>query len=71
MSVRPSTDAFCAFCSSAAARVYELPTRVARTLPLVRPACYFCFLRMAGIKPTRTRLVGRAGAADAEEGVAG
>ena len=47
----------CPFCSAPAPRVYALPPRISREHPQVRPACYFCYIRMAGIKPTRSRLV--------------
>jgi hypothetical protein len=47
----------CPFCSAPAPGVYALPPRVSREHPYVRPACYFCYIRMAGIKPTRSRLV--------------
>lgn len=46
----------CPFCSAPSPRVYTLPTRVAKRLPMVRPACYFCYIRMTGIKPTRSRI---------------
>ena len=47
----------CPFCSAPAPRVYALPPRISREHPRVRPACYFCYIRMAGIKPTRSRLI--------------
>jgi hypothetical protein len=57
MSLRASTAVSCPFCSTPAPHVYSLPTRVANRLPRVRPACYFCYIRMTGIKPTRSRIV--------------
>jgi hypothetical protein len=47
----------CPFCSAPAPGVYALPPRVSREHPHGRPACYFCYIRMAGIKPTRSSLV--------------
>jgi hypothetical protein len=44
--------------------VYTLPSRVSGRLPLVRPACYFCYIRMTGIKPTRSRIALIADGAD-------
>jgi hypothetical protein len=55
--VQEGEDVVCPFCSATALHVYALPSRVSRELPHVRPACYFCYIRMAGIKPTRSRLV--------------
>jgi hypothetical protein len=52
-----STTVVCTFCNAPAPGLYVLPARVARRLPLVRPACYFCFIRISGIRPTRSRLV--------------
>lgn len=57
MTSKASSTVSCPLCNAPAPGLYELPTRVARRLPLVRPACYFCYIRMAGIKPTRSRLV--------------
>jgi hypothetical protein len=56
MSSLRSAAVSCPFCSTPAPCVYTLPPRVANTLPLIRPACYFCYIRMAGIKPTRSRI---------------
>jgi hypothetical protein len=57
LAVEEAEDAVCPFCSALAPRVYALPLRVSREHPPVRPACYFCYIRMAGIKPTRRQIV--------------
>lgn len=56
MSMGMSAAATCPFCSSSAPRLYELPARAIRVRQQDRPACYFCYLRMTGIKPTRSRI---------------
>ena len=57
MTSKASAVIICPFCSAPAPGLYELPTRIVRTHQRVRPACYFCYIRMSGIKPTRSRLV--------------
>jgi len=43
----------CHLCSAPAPRLYTLPARVMLARPAAGPACYFCFIRVVGIKPTR------------------
>ena len=47
----------CRYCTSPAPRLYTLPSRVRPERRAAGPACYFCFIRVAGIKPTRRQLV--------------
>jgi DNA-binding response OmpR family regulator len=44
-------------CTARVPRVYELPERVLVSRAAPRAACYFCYVRTVGIKPTRRRLV--------------
>jgi hypothetical protein len=46
----------CRHCSAPAAHLYTLPPRVRPEQRAAGPACYFCFLRATGIKPTRRYL---------------
>src|SRR4051794_38983237 len=39
-------------------RLYSLPPRVRPERRGAGPACYFCFIRVTGIKPTRRQLAG-------------
>jgi hypothetical protein len=50
----------CRLCNLPAPRLYLLPPRVSQTRPGAGPACYFCFIRTTGIKPTRRQIVGSA-----------
>ena len=47
----------CRYCTAPASRLYSLPPRVRPERRGAGPACYFCFLRVTGIKPTRRQLV--------------
>src|SRR4051812_48562789 len=47
----------CPRCHSRAPRVYGLPEKVLRSQAAPRSACYFCFVRIVGIKPTRRQLL--------------
>jgi hypothetical protein len=56
----------CRYCTAPASRLYSLPPRVRPERRGAGPACYFCFIRVTGIKPTRRQLaspVEREGAA--------
>jgi hypothetical protein len=46
----------CRYCNVLAPRLYTLPPRIRPELRAVGPACYFCFIRTTGIKPTRRQL---------------
>jgi hypothetical protein len=48
-----------------APRLYTLPAKALRGRRVARPACYFCFIRTTGIKPTRRQLVRSADLGDA------
>jgi hypothetical protein len=56
MSLHVPAAVRCPFCSAASPHVYTLPERVTGRLPHVRPACYFCYIKLTGIKPTRSRI---------------
>jgi hypothetical protein len=47
----------CHLCNAPAPRLYALPSRVREVRPGAGPACYFCFIRTTGIKPTRRQIV--------------
>jgi len=47
----------CPRCNAGAPRLYGLPEKVLKSLAAPRAACYFCFVRMVGIKPTRRQVV--------------
>ena len=47
----------CQLCNAPAPRLYALPPRVRQARPNVGSACYFCYIRVTGIKPTRRQLV--------------
>ena len=47
----------CYLCNAPAPRLYALPPRVSQARPGAGPACYFCFIRVTGIKPTRRQIV--------------
>jgi len=47
----------CRVCNTPAPRLYILPFRVRHGGRVAEPACYFCFIRATGIKPTRRQLV--------------
>jgi hypothetical protein len=50
----------CRLCNTPAPRLYTLPPRARQGRLVGGPACYFCFIRATGIKPTRRQLVGNA-----------
>lgn len=47
----------CPRCAAGAPRLYALPDKVLKSEAAPRSACYFCFVRMVGIKPTRRLVV--------------
>ena len=47
----------CHLCNAPAPRLYALPPRIRQARPSAGPACYFCFIRVTGIKPTRRQIV--------------
>jgi hypothetical protein len=52
-----STLRACPRCNAGAPRLYGLPERVLKSQAAPRAACYFCYVRMVGIKPTRRQFV--------------
>jgi hypothetical protein len=47
----------CPRCNADAPRLYGLPEQVLKSLAAPRAACYFCYVRIVGIKPTRRKIV--------------
>jgi hypothetical protein len=47
----------CPFCDAATSRLYDLPDAAVRPHHHTRIACYFCFLRITGLRPKRRQLV--------------
>jgi hypothetical protein len=47
----------CPRCNAGVPRLYGLPERVLQSLAAPHVACYVCYVRMVGIKPTRRQLV--------------
>ena len=47
----------CPRCQAGTPQLYELPEKVLKSLAAPRAACYFCFVRIVGIKPTRRQVV--------------
>ena len=47
----------CPRCNAGTPRLYGLPERALKSHAAPRVACYFCYVRMVGIKPTRRQLV--------------
>jgi hypothetical protein len=47
----------CPRCNAGAPRLYGLPEKVLKNQAAPRAACYFCYVRMVGIKPTRRQVV--------------
>jgi hypothetical protein len=54
---RADVTSACPRCHAGAPRLYGLPEKVLKSLAAPRTACYFCFVRMVGIKPTRRQIV--------------
>jgi hypothetical protein len=46
----------CRYCSAPAPRLYTLPLRLRPEIRAAGPACFFCYLRATGMKPTRRQL---------------
>ena len=55
----------CRYCNAPSPRLYALPARLRPEMRAAGPACYFCFIRVVGIKPTRRLIVGAGDAAGA------
>jgi hypothetical protein len=47
----------CPRCNASAPRLYGLPEKALVSDAAPRAACYFCFVRLVGIKPTRRLIV--------------
>lgn len=47
----------CPRCNAGAPRLYGLPEKVLKSQAAPRAACYFCYVRIVGIKPTRRQAV--------------
>ena len=47
----------CRMCNAPSPRLYTLPPRARHNGRVAGPACYFCFIRATGIKPTRRQQV--------------
>jgi len=47
----------CPRCNAGAPRLYGLPEKVLKSLAAPRLACYFCYVRIVGIRPTRRKVV--------------
>jgi hypothetical protein len=47
----------CRICNTPTPKLYALPQRARHDGRVAGPACFFCFIRATGIKPTRRQLV--------------
>jgi len=47
----------CPRCNAGALRLYGLPEKVLKSVAAPRAACYFCYVRIVGIRPTRRKIV--------------
>ena len=47
----------CPRCDGTVPRLYGIPERALTSRGTPGPACYFCFVRIVGIRPTRRQLV--------------
>jgi|SoiMethySBSTD1v2_1073268.scaffolds.fasta_scaffold1044392_3 hypothetical protein len=47
----------CSYCDAATSRLYDLPETTVRPNLSKRVACYFCFLRLTGLRPKRRQLI--------------
>jgi len=47
----------CPRCNAGAPRLYGLPEKVLKSQAAPRAACYFCYVRIVGIRPTRRKIV--------------
>ena len=54
----------CRYCNAPTPRLYALPSRLRPEQRAAGPACYFCFIRATGIKPTRRQLAAPAASSD-------
>ena len=58
--VRDLPLAPCGLCQVASARLYVVPQARRRTDQAPRAVCYFCYLRVVGIKPRQRQIVPQA-----------
>jgi hypothetical protein len=49
----------CPRCNADAPQLYRLPEKVLKSQAAPRAACYFCYVRIVGIKPTRRKIVSK------------
>jgi hypothetical protein len=54
---RTDVTSACPWCNIGAPRLYGLPEKVLKSQVAPRAACYFCFVRIVGIKPARRQVV--------------
>lgn len=54
---RVDATSTCPRCNAGAPRLYGLPEKLLKSLAAPRTACYFCYVRIVGIKPTRRKIV--------------
>jgi hypothetical protein len=59
MTLHAASASACTFCGSLWPRLYILPSRTVQQRCHNGPICYFCFVKMAGVKPTRKHLATR------------
>jgi hypothetical protein len=52
-----SVRGVCPWCNGRAPRLYRLPEKARLSQAAPQAACYFCYVRLVGIKPTRNHLV--------------
>ena len=52
-----SVSGVCPRCNAKTPRLYRLPENARLSQAAPQAACYFCYVRLVGIKPTRNRLV--------------
>jgi hypothetical protein len=57
--------ATCQMCNAPSPRLYTVPAKSLRGRRIDGSACYFCYIRTTGIKPTRSKLVSESSATDA------
>ena len=52
-----ATHQVCPYCDADTSKLYGLPESAVRPHQTTRIACYFCFLRLTGLRPKRRQLV--------------
>jgi len=55
--VTASASPACEYCDTVTSRLYSLPDSVIRPHQTTQIACYFCFVRLVGLRPKRRQLV--------------